>query len=113
MQCQNITKIGIKCKRSITTGTHCWQHGGEESESEDEIELENKLDLDTELLMYSYLPLEEILTIFEDDITTRNQIIQRYFKKLPDLYQASERGQIATVKYLISLGIKPNKSTLD
>ena len=87
-KCQGINKDGTPCKRNADLGSNfCWQHKNQEIKSKNE--LNYNLDKETELLMYSYLPLEEVLTIFKNDIETRDKIIKRYFKDLPDINDAS------------------------
>ena len=65
------------------------------------------LDPDTKLLMYSYLQLEEFLTVLKDDITTRDEIIKLYHKELPNIDIAGQNGHLETIKYLIEYGIVP------
>ena len=59
------------------------------------------LNIDIELLIYGYLQLEEVLTIFRNDIVTRDKIIRLYYKELPNINDASINGNLETVRYLI------------
>lgn len=62
-------------------------------------------------IVWSYLSLEEVLIY--NDITMRDQIIKRYYKILPRIDDASENGELETVKYLVGLGKNVDKNTLD
>jgi hypothetical protein len=71
MQCAGIIKSGTQCSRFITAGSYCWQH--------------EYLNLDLELLIYSYLSLEEILILFHNDINMRDKIMKRFHPQLPNI----------------------------
>ena len=124
MECQGKTKGDVKCSRKVISSNYCWQHQTEEK-------INYNLDEETEMLVYSYLPLEEVLTIYKNG-TKRNKIITRYFKKLPtiieamknnqlqtvqyiklSLYVASENGDLESAKNLTNLGAMPNIYTLN
>ena len=72
-----------------------------------------KLCKDIKLLLYSYFTLEETLTYFKDNIVLRNKLIKLNFKVLPCINDVAQNGELETVRYLISLGIKTGKCTLD
>ena len=114
MQCQGVTKKNTQCKNKVIDGNYCWLHLDQEQKMDSNKQKINyNLDQETEFLMYSYLPLEEVLTIFRNDIIKRDEIIKRYFKKLPHLNMASKNGELETVKYLVNLGEIPEKYDLD
>jgi ankyrin repeat protein len=94
------------CSRNAESrSNYCWQHADKENIIEEQ-KLNYNLVPDTELLMYSYLPLEEILTIFKDDLIMRNKILKIYPYELPSIEVATLNGDLETLKYLVSLGIK-------
>src|SRR5438105_9954735 len=59
---------------------------------------------DTKFLTLSYLPLEDILRIFEKEITTKDKILKLYQYDIPSLDDAVIAGNLFTVKYVVNQG---------
>lgn len=75
------------------------------------------LDPDTEFLAYSYLPLEDILALFKDDIPMRDRLIRLNYP-IPtldfiDIDKEAGAGNLETVKYLYSKGVTPTEKGAD
>ena len=111
LQCQSLTQAWEQCKLSATQNSkYCKRHNGiikiEISiiEPDSKYILCPKLDPDTEILMFGYLPLEDILTLFRDNHTTRDKIIKIYFLEIPNIEDAIKGRDLETLKYVVELG---------
>lgn len=59
------------------------------------------------LLVLSYLELEEVLTFCDNNALLRDRVIKIYFKNLPDdIYYEALKNNLMTVKYLYELGVR-------
>ena len=60
---------------------------------------------DLKYLIASYLNLEEVLTIYGNNLVDRNEIIRLCYKELPNIREATINGSLETIKYLYEMGI--------
>jgi hypothetical protein len=67
---------------------------------------------DLKNLIYSYLSVEEILTIFGDNHISRDKFLEIYPVKFPTIDEASENGHLSVVQYLFRKGIKPTSDSI-
>lgn len=67
MQCAGIISCGARCSR-FSTDLYCWQHQNQNTSA---------IAKDLELLIYSYLTLEEVVILFHNDPEFRDEIILR------------------------------------
>lgn len=109
LQCQSLTQAGKQCKLSaLVDSKYCKRHNTviitplfSEPEIENKSLLCDRLSPDVELLMFSYLPLEEILILFKNDHQGRDKIIKIYFHEFPKLSEVIQNGHLEILKYLI------------
>ena len=124
MECQGITKEGLKCVRVVRDDNLCWQHKYQknildekvspyktpESGKKFRVGLRQATDLisDLEDLAYSYFTIEELVDLFVDDYKTLDTIIKKYYQI--DILEYKEiairTGNLELLKYLVYLGIK-------
>jgi len=107
-RCQSLTQAGRQCRLPASEDSkYCKRHKGVLVPEVPEIKIDSKtllcpkLSPDTELLMFGYLPLEDILTLFKNNSVARDKILKIYFPELPSIEQAIESKALETLKYLI------------
>ena len=66
--------------------------------------------LDLQLLVYSYLTLEELLIITSPKL--RDIVLKRYIIKFPTMEESCQSGDLQTFIYLCNLGYKYDPKTL-
>ena len=67
-KCQGLTKENLPCQREVKDAEYCWQHQ------------DCNLDPDSEMLMYSYLPLDQVVQDFKDNPILMQKLVLQYFR---------------------------------
>ena len=67
----------------------------------------SRLILDLELLVYSYLELEETLILLYFDKSKKDKVIRLYYRGFIDINTTIIKNQLYTLKYLIDIGVIP------
>src|SRR5438105_4021515 len=65
-----------------------------------------------QILIYSYLQLEEVLTLTKDNTKLCDIILKRYHQNLPSLETCCKNGNFETFLYLYNHGHKYNPETI-
>lgn len=60
------------------------------------------LDRDTLSVVQSYLNIEDILTVYQDNLEVRNKLIAKYYRVLPTFPEMIKCNYFQTLKYAIT-----------
>lgn len=89
--CQAITKSKVPCTRQPVSGTKfCWQHKKfviQETNISTSVSI---IDSDTELMIFSYLPIQESMNLFSADKKTQQKLIKLYAANYSDAQNIDE-----------------------